>query len=228
MTDAAILERFEVLHKAIDAFGECAAGGGFGQLSDDEFIDLARDLEALRRSLGTVDDAVVTDVERRELPHKQLTRTTAGFLSALWRLTAGEARQRVTAARQCGTRVAFSGEPLPPLRPHLAAARTAGVVTPAQVALIVKTLADLPPRLTPHQLDEAERSLVQAAHALNLADLKIVCDKLAFCYDQDGPAPDDQVQQARRFLDARPLSDGMVAGSYRLAGVDGAKLLAFL
>ncbi|MGN6606687.1 MAG: DUF222 domain-containing protein, partial [Jatrophihabitans sp.] len=222
MTDAAILERFEVLHKAIDAFGECAAGGGFGQLSDDEFIDLARDLEALRRSLGTVDDAVVTDVERRELPHKQLTRTTAGFLSALWRLTAGEARQRVTAARQCGPRVTFSGEPLPPLRPHLAQARAAGVVTPVQVALIVKTLADLPPRLTPHELDEAERSLVQAAHALHLADLKIVCDKLACCYDQDGPAPDDQVQQARRFLDARPLSDGMVAGSYRLAGVDGA------
>src|SRR4051794_9678559 len=87
MTDAAILESFESLHKAVDEFLGMARGGGLGDLSRDEFVSVARDLEALRRSLQTADHAVIAEVQARELPAKDLTRNVAGWLSAVWRLT---------------------------------------------------------------------------------------------------------------------------------------------
>lgn len=228
MTDAAILESFEALQKAVHAFLDNAAGGEFGRLSDAEFTDLARDLESLRRTLETADNAVIAEVKDRDLPVKDLTRHATRWLSALWRLTPAEAYRRAVEAKAVGPRVALTGQRLEPLRPRLSAARRAGVTTGAQTRLIARTLDALPAWVPVELVDEAERNLVDAAHAMHLDDLRRVCVRLLEYYDPDGREPDDAEQQRRRFFDARPQNDGMVSGAFRLDGVIGSHLPAFL
>src|SRR5690348_8186268 len=98
MISAAIVDSLESLQGAVDEFLKHADSGGLSVLSDDEFTDVAREVEAIRRQLTTADYPIIAEIERRDLPGKELTRTPAGFLSKLWRLTPHEASIRVREA----------------------------------------------------------------------------------------------------------------------------------
>src|SRR5581483_11305870 len=98
MTAAVIWDCVEQLQSAVADLVKQAEAGGFGSLSDAEFVEVAGELEAIRRQLATVDYPVVADVTARGLPDATLTRSVAGFLSGLWRVTPTEAHARVREA----------------------------------------------------------------------------------------------------------------------------------
>jgi hypothetical protein len=105
MSTAAILDSIEHLQAAVVDFLKLADGGDFGILSDDEFIDAAREIEAIRRQPDTADHAVVAEVRARDLPGKHVARTARGFLGQLWRITPLEAGARVREADNFSPRV---------------------------------------------------------------------------------------------------------------------------
>lgn len=227
MTAAAIVDALQSVQAAVDDFLKHADNGGFGILSDEEFVEIAHETDAIRRQLATADYAIVSEVDARAMPAKELTRTASGYLAKLWRLTPHEASARVREANALGTRQALSGEVLDPLRPLAAQARRLGILGDSQVSVILKTLHELPANLPLEQVDAAERVLVSAAHSLNAHDLSRLARRLLDTIDPDGAAPCEEAAQRRRDAWLRPCRDGMVRFGGLLDPVTGAKAQAW-
>lgn len=227
MTTAAIVDSLQSLQAAVADFLKHAETGGLGMLTEQEFTDAARDLETIRRQLATADYPVISEVQSRSLPEQELTRTPAGYLSKLWRLTPHEACARVREATALSPRAALTGDVLEPLRPIAAQARTAGVLSASQASLIVKTLHELPTDLPVEDVDSAEAILVQAAHSMHTGDLAKVARHLRDAIDPDGQEPSEHEQQRRRELWFRPGPDGMTRFGGTLDAATAAKAEAW-
>ena len=111
------------------------------------------------------------------------------------------------------------GQPLPPLRPHLAAAQQAGRVSPEQVSIIERALAPLDRRgFDPAAIEEGEQLLVGFADTHAVKDLRILADQIVDRIDPDGTLPKDQLNQDRRHVEFHQRGDGSWAGTLRLTG----------
>ncbi|GHP19716.1 hypothetical protein RN2511_044520 [Rhodococcus sp. NKCM2511] len=85
--------------------------------------------------------------------------------SVAWmlRITPRTAGARVRLAAELGDRTALSGEPLPPLLPHTAAAVRAGLLGAQHVQMIREFFRHLPSTVDPQTRDRAEQQLVGLA-----------------------------------------------------------------
>jgi hypothetical protein len=123
----------------------------------------------------------------------------------------------------------MTGEPLAPLRPHLAAAQRRGEITPEQVAVVDAALRSVDGRgFDPAEVEAGEQILTDAAADLGPADLRQVAQQVVDAIDPDGTLPDDRLQQDRRFFRFRRAADGSFRGEFRLTPEAGAKLKAVL
>ncbi|HEY5784334.1 MAG TPA: DUF222 domain-containing protein [Microlunatus sp.] len=89
-------------------------------------------------------------------------RTMNRVLTNGLRLSPGEAARRVRAAEHLADRTSMTGEPLTPIRPHLATAQRDGLVTPEQVTLIDTALRKVK-HCDPAAVEAGEILLVQHA-----------------------------------------------------------------
>ena len=145
-------------------------------------------------------------------------------LMSVLRLSPGESSRRVRAAAAVGERTSMLGQPLPPRRPHLAAAQHAGRVSPEQVSIIERALAQVDRRgFDPADIEEGEQLLVGFAdiHAVN--DLRILADQIMDRIDPDGTPPKDQLNQDRRHVEFHQCGDGSWSGTLRLTGSLGSQ-----
>jgi hypothetical protein len=224
MTSAVVLDAVLALQNAVDELLKHVDNGGLGLLSDEEFTEVALGVEATRRRLATVDYPLIGEVEARDLPAKELTRSAAGWLSTALRITPGAARARVREAEALGERTALTGEPLAPLRPRIAQARRLGILDAEHVKVMLHAFAELPPSLPAEELDASEQLLVDAAQALHPNDLARVARALVDAADPDGPEPDDTAPDPRRDVTLQVRRDGWG----RLAGLLDPGLTAML
>src|SRR5690348_14018416 len=114
MTAAPVLDAFETMQGAVNDFLKHLTNGGLGSLDDDQVVELARDVEALRRQLQTADYPLIAEIEQQGLAQNYWARNTATLLSLLWRVTPHEANARVKEAAALGTRTTLTGEVLDP------------------------------------------------------------------------------------------------------------------
>ncbi len=122
----------------------------------------------------------------------------------------------------------MTGEPLEPIRPHLAAAQRDGLVTPEQATLIDTALRKVK-HCDPAAVEAGEVLLVQQATQLGYHDLDLVAAKLVNAIDPDGVLPTDEAEhRLRRFLHLKHRTDGSWAGDFRLTPDVGQKLAALL
>ena len=150
-------------------------------------------------------------------------------LMSVLRLSPGEASRRVRAAAAVGERTSMLGQPLPPLRPHLAAAQQAGRVGTEQVSIIERALAPVDRRgFDPDAIEEGERLLVGFADTHAVKDLRILAEQIVDRIDPDGTLPKDQLNQDRRHVEFHQRGDGSWAGTLRLTSSLGSKLQALL
>ena len=120
------------------------------------------------------------------------------------------------------------GEPLPPLRPHLAAAQRAGLVTAEQVSLIDTALGKVK-HCDPDKVEAGEIFLVEHAAKLGYQDLDRAAAKLVEAIDPDGILPSDEAEhRLRRFFHLKQRNDGSWVGDFRLTPEAGQKLAALL
>jgi len=154
-----------------------------------------------------------------------LTRMLAGML----RISPGEAARRVRAAEAVGERVSMTGQPLPPVRPHLAAAQRDGAVSTEQVDIVTRALAKVDGAgFDPADVAAGEQILADYAAQLGPKDLARLADRVVDGINPDGTLPDDRIQQDRRHFTLRPTRDGGFAGEFRLTAEAGVKLQAVL
>lgn len=195
------------------AVGEELLDADLDKLSRDELLEFTREFETLRRRLTCVDHAIVAQLEERGTAHELATRSSSRLLQQTLRLSRSEAGRRVRAAKQMGPRRALSGEPLEPLRPHIAAAQRAGVVSPEQARVITGCLDQLPASTPVDEIELAERKLVGYAHAFAPTELRTLADRLIDAVNPDGTLPPGE-QQRRRWARLQQRPDG----SYELKG----------
>ena len=188
-----------------------------------------QDLEQVRNRIPLIDHALIGNAEARGLPDALTQPSMIRVLMSVLRLSPGEASRRVRAAAAVGERTSMLGQPLPPRRPHLAAAQQAGRVGPEQVSIIERALAQVDRRgFDPAAIDEGERLLVGFADTHAVKDLRILADQIIDRIDPDGTLPNDQLNHDRRHVEFHQRGDGSWAGTMRLTSTLGAKLQALL
>lgn len=141
------------------------------------------------------------------------------------------ARVEATGHRSRSLRTAnfdHTGEPLTPLRPLIAQAQAAGVLSVEQARVIGKVLHDLPSTVPIEDATTTEQSLVDAAQSLRPYQLGQLGQRILAYLDPDGVLASDAEQQRRRRLALIPRSDGTYAISGELTSSCGVQLQAVL
>lgn len=109
--------------------------GGLGEVGAAGLVGFLAELEQVRNPWPVVDRAAIHGIEQG-VPVALTERSMTRVLMTGLRLSVGEAHRRVNAAEHLAERRSMTGEPLGPVRPHLAAAQADGGVSPEQVAVI--------------------------------------------------------------------------------------------
>ena len=186
-------------------------------------VGFLQDWDQLRNTLPAVDAAAIQYGTEQGIPDTLSEKTMTQVLTKSLRLSTAEASRRVRTAEHLADRHTMLGEPLGPVRPHLAAAQRAGTITPEQAALIDTSLRTVD-RCDPQAVDQGEQLLVESAAQLPVEELKKVITHLLNAIDPDGTLPDDAEQQRRRHLNLRERPDGSWIGEFRLTPELGRKL----
>jgi hypothetical protein len=100
--------------------------------------------------------------------------STSAVLQGLLRISPGEAKARVTAARACGPRTSPTGQALPPVLPDLAATQAQGSISGEHTAVILTALNRPPAAVGYEDRRLAEKHLVQAATTLRLREVGVL------------------------------------------------------
>ena len=153
----------------------------------------------------------------------------ARVLTSALHISGGEAAGRVRAAETLAERMSMTGQPLEPLRPHLAEKQRTGEASAENADIVVRALAPVTRRgFDPEKIDAGEHLLAQFATQFAPKDLRRLATKVVEAIDPDGTLPNEELQRDRRFFRMRPTKDGSYAGEFRLTSDCGTKLLSLL
>ena len=156
--------------------------GAFG------LVDMLQSVERVRNKLPVVDRAMIQYGTEQGVPAVVSERTMTRVLMQSLHLSIGNASRRVRTAEHLADRTSMTGEPLEPIRPHLAAAQRDGLVTPEQVTLIDTALRKVKD-CDPAAVEAGEVLLVRHATQLGYHDLDRVAARLIEAIDPDGILP---------------------------------------
>jgi len=223
---------------ALPPFGVVDGGPAtvLGQMSDRGLHAVVTAAAGLARRVDALTTAVYAEVARRS-PREAGVEGFArryGFASPA-RLAAaatgghlGRVMAQMAVGEEVAERIAVSGEKLPPLRAHLAAAFHAGEVSVDAAHLIVGMLNRVAHCTDTAELERAERDLTEYARTFTLDELKILVARMAATLDPDGLEPRESEQFARRSLTLREDAKGMIHIRGVLDPVTGAPIKAAL
>ena len=202
--------------------------GELSRVSDADVLAELGELESFRRRFAVLDHALIGELDRRGVAGRLVMGTTAAVLQGLLRISPGEAKDRVTAARACGSRTSLTGESLPPLLPILAAAQADGSVSTEHTQVILTALNQLPVSASVEDQRLAEKHLVEAATTLRPREVAAVGRRILTHLHPDGTQACEAEQHRHRAFTLRPETDGSYTAHGRLTATCGALLLASL
>lgn len=182
------------------------------QASDAELLAELRTVESRMHSLWAEMLSVVAEVESRGIAGKEGYGTTVQLIRALCRVPAGEARARVSAARDVLPGRGVNGVTLPPQLPETAEAVAEAAIGAADVAVIRSVLARVPAHVGPEQRAQVESELARQARILDSRQLAVLGRRMLVYLDQDGlpPSEETDTRQHLNFTDRD--------GGYELSG----------
>jgi hypothetical protein len=222
-------DALDQLSVGLDHLVKLVEDGGLDRYDDPGLVGFLHGFEKVRNRLPLIDHVSIAAVEQRDLPQKLCQGSVRRVLTSALRISKAEASRRVWAAEAVGPRSSMLGEPLAPVRPHLAAAQRDGELSPEQVAINERAITPVDRRgFDPADVAAGEQLLVTHAKSFGPEDLKQLADKVVDAIDPDGTLPKDELNHDRRFLHLRPTKDGAWTGEFRLTGAAGAKLKALL
>lgn len=214
---------------SLDALVTVVDQGGLDHCNNPELLEFMRTFETIRNRLSLVDHRVLRDAETHGLAEFFGHGRIVDFVSSTLRISRAEASRRVKASAALGDRVSMLGQPLPPLRPTLAAVQRAGEVSAEQVSIIETALTSVDLRgFDTAAIEAGEKLLTRFATTFGPKDLRILAAQVVNGIDPDGTRPLDDVNHDRRHLTIRQHPDGSYVGEFRLTGAVGAKLTSIL
>ena len=226
--DHPLLAAVDAAETAVEHLIKLVDDGAHTDLGAFGLVEVLRHVERVRNKLPVVDGALIEFGSEQGASGILSERSMVGVLVSGLRVSAGEALRRVRAAEHLAERRSPLGEPLLPIREHLARARRDGLVAPEQVALIDGALRKVG-HCAPADVAAGEALLTEQATRLGFKDLQTVVTKVVEAIDPDGILPTDEAEhEHRRFLHLKQRTDGSWAGDFRFTPAVGAKLAALL
>ena len=207
------------LHVSLDHLIKLVEDRALESLDDTGLVGFLQGFERLRNRLPLIDHQMITEGTTRNLAQNLCQGSMTRVLTSALHISAGEAAGRVRAAETLAERMSMTGEPLEPLRPHLAAKQRSGEASAENADVVIRALAPVTRRgFDPDLIDAGEQLLAQFATQFAPKDLRRLAKQVVDRIDQDGTLPKEEIQQDRRFFRMRPTKDGAYAGEFRLTG----------
>lgn len=125
-----------------------------------------------------------------------------------------EAGHRLTEAAELASRILPSGECVPPILSHVAAAERRGAIGAGHVRVIREFLHHLPAAVDAPERDRAERKLVEFAEYLRPDELEGCAKKMAVLLNPDGEFSDQDRARKRHFTMKPQGIDKMHSGTF--------------
>ena len=202
---ATVLDALTGLEAAVDTL----AGVSFDGLTAPEVVRVLARLETVYRKQPVVSHrligTLVRDGSARDLGAKSVTEV----LTTALRISPKDAKRRLTDAAELGDRTALTGEPMPPLLPHVAAGQAAGLVGAEHVSIIRGFLKDLPVWVDGPTRELAETQLVEVATTFGPEELRKAAGLIAALVNPDGEFSDADRHRKRGVTIGRQGPDGM-------------------
>lgn len=177
-------------------------------LSDEVVLEVLRRIEAQSRRMNRVDHSLITEVDSRGLAAARGCASTAALLRSVLRISPGQARRRVHAAADLGSRRSLSGEFLPPIFPAIAQAIAEGAISDQHAHVITKTIDALPAAVQADYDTAVEQTLVKQARTLDPIQLAHLAHGVADRLDPDGTLNTEADHARRRGLTLARRPDG--------------------
>jgi hypothetical protein len=193
------------LEAAVDAL----TGVSFDGLTAPEVVQVLARLEAVSRRQPVVAHRLigklVRDGSARDLGAKSVTEV----LTTALRISPTDANRRLKDSAELGERTALTGEPLPPVLPHVAAGQASGRVGAEHIAITRGFFKHLPVWVDQPTRDLAESQLADVAGKLGPEDLRKAADLITTLVNPDGEFSDADRARKRDFTIGRQGPDGM-------------------
>ena len=153
-----IVEVFDALDSDLDRLSELT----FDVFTTPERLRALERLERVARRLRTPEHALINGLDE-QAGEEELGGTLRSALADRLRITKAEASRRIADAADLGPRRALTGEPLPPLLSHTAAAQRDGLIGDAHVKEIRRFFDHLPAAVDLGTRDAVELVLANKA-----------------------------------------------------------------
>ncbi|MBT2516855.1 DUF222 domain-containing protein [Streptomyces sp. ISL-90] len=194
--------------------------------SDDELLATMGALEAVGRVVDAHRAAYAGEVAERsrvELGDQRLStrrgcRSAAELVERVTQVSGVEARRRAALGSATRAGVGFTGEPLEPQYPLVAAALAGGELGADAAGTIIRELDRTRPVADPASFAAAEQALVTEATGrgdgapvrCTADELRVQAQAWSIFLDQDGPEPDDERAMRRRGFRLGRARDGLI------------------
>ena len=200
-------------------------------LTSAQLVEAIHQLELHKRRMAAAEHALVAQIDARGVAGEYAYRSTTDLLGVVLRIDRREAAARVRAAGELAPRRTMTGEVLPPLFAHVAAAQAEGIVSPEHARIITRTITELPEAVVAavdaEPDSDIEGFLVEQARQFDPRTLRIVARRLTDTLNPDGRAFDDADRQRLRAFTLRQHADGTCTGTYRTDAITGEALQTF-
>ena len=188
---------------------EALRGAEFWKIGDKELLTLAETLERVGRLVYAAQVHLAGEVDTRGVAQGA---STMVVLRDRLRISAGDARARVNAARAILPRDLPTGGETQPALPELRAAVDAGTVGAEQTRTVIATMKGLPAALDPDTRDMARRVLTEQAQVLEPRVFSDFARQVALRCDPDGTLDErDPVDKVELTLGSRNTATGLTA-----------------
>jgi hypothetical protein len=183
-----------------------------------DVLDTAHRLQALTaisrttRRLAAMENELIAGLAREATP-VELGDGLTSCLSATLLINPAEAADRLRDAENVATRVAMTGQPLPPRFPETAAKLRAGELDRAHVREIHRFFHKLPALIPADERDKAEAFLADLATRLRPGELRKVADHLLAYLGHEDEYSDTDRARRRGFSWSHQDADGMSKGT---------------
>src|SRR4051794_31600279 len=191
---------------------------GIAALPDATLLEALRRLSDARRTLDAERARVAAEVARRSalgdessLARRNGERNAVALVARETGISTTAARTLVEVGGAVAPRSSLTGEPLPPVHPHLAAAVQSGQVSLELSRLILATLAKVGRVLSTAQLLDLEAQLVATAVTWGAGFEALVgyLKQVANHVDPDGAKPREDAVRSQVTRWRRPLDNGL-------------------
>jgi hypothetical protein len=211
MSSALACDRDTVLSAVagLEAAVDVLAGVSFDGLSSPDVVQVLARVETVCRRQPVVAHRLIGKLVRggsaRELGAKSVTEV----LTTALRISPTDANRRLKDAAELGERTALTGEPLPPLLPHVAAGQAAGRISGEHVTIIRGFFKHLPVWVDLPTRELAETQLAGVAIKFGPEELRQATALIAALVNPDGEFSDADRARKRDFTIGRQGPDGM-------------------